>query len=661
MTSGRPRGASQTRPAASKLSLRLQTQFQEALSLHQRGSLDRAEAIYQAILRTQPKHFFSMHYLGVVAYQTGRLETAFKLISEAIKVNPSNAAAYSNFGLVLQKLKRFDEAVASFERALALEPANAAAYNNRGIALKEVQRLDEALASYDQALALKPDYVDACYNRGNLLKDLERFEEALSSYERGLALNPDFEFLRSKAIHTRMKLCRWDGLQRRIDDLKHAVLNTKQANTPFSLLGLFDSPDLHKQAAMRFSQTRHPPGAGLGPISKRVADGKIRVAYFSADFHNHATSYLMAELFEAHNTDRFKLYGFSFGPDSHDEMRSRVSSAFDQFLDVRQKSDRDVARLAREQGIDIAIDLKGYTEDARTDIFAERCAPIQVNFLGYPGTMGSNYMDYVIADRIVIPEDRQSDYTEKVVLLPHCYQVNDSHRMISTRVYSKQEFDLPESGFVFCCFNQAYKIQPATFDGWMRILAAVEGSVLWLMDDNPAATLNLRKEAEVRGIDGRRLVFARRLPLDEHLARHRLADLFIDTLPYNAHTTASDALWAGLPILTCMGRSFASRVAASLLNAIGLPELVTESLSQYEKLAIELALNPEKLKSIRMKLERNRTTSPLFNGKMFARHLECAYEKMYARYQTGAPPEQIQVQSSEPWIPTFAPPTARLN
>ena len=466
------------------------------MALHQQGKLEQAQAIYQEILKAQPKHFDSLHYLGVAAYQTGRLDVAARLISEAIKVNPNHAAAYSNFGLVLQKLKRLDEALASYDRALALKPDSAEVHNNRGNTLKDLKRLDEALASYDQALALKPGYVEACYNRGNVLKDLNRLDEALASYDQGLALNPDFEFLRSKALHTRMRLCHWDGLQQRLDEFRQAVHGAKKANTPFSLLGLFDSPELHKQAARHFAQARHPASEALGPIRKRAADGKIRVAYFSADFHNHATSHLMAELFEAHDADRFELYGFSFGPDSRDEMRNRVSSAFDQFFDVRHKSDRDVARLARELGIDIAIDLKGYTEDARTDIFAERCAPIQVNYLGYPGTMGADYMDYVVADRMVIPEDRQSDFTEKVVYLPHSYQVNDAHRKISARVFSKQELGLPESGFVFCCFNQAYKILPATFDGWMRILKAVEGSVLWLLDDNPTATRNLRQEAQ---------------------------------------------------------------------------------------------------------------------------------------------------------------------
>ena len=304
-----------------------------------------------------------------------------------------------------------------------------------------------------------------------------------------------------------------------------------------------------------------------------------------------------------------------------------------------------MARLARELGIDIAIDLNGYTDDARTGIFAERCAPIQVNYLGYPGTMGADYMDYVVADRMVIPEDRQSDFTEKVVYLPHSYQVNDAHRKISARVFSKQELGLPESGFVFCCFNQAYKILPATFDGWMRILKAVEGSVLWLLDDNPTATRNLRQEAQTRGVDGRRLVFARRMPLDEHLARHRLADLFIDTLPYNAHTTASDALWAGLPVLTCMGKSFASRVAASLLNAMDLPELMTQTQEAFEARAVELAKDPSMLSDIKSRLAQNRLTKPLFDARLFARHIESAYEAMDHRDASGLPPAPLKINA----------------
>jgi predicted O-linked N-acetylglucosamine transferase (SPINDLY family) len=353
----------------------------------------------------------------------------------------------------------------------------------------------------------------------------------------------------------------------------------------------------------------------------------------------------MVELFEAHDNSKFELYGFSFGLSPNDEMKARVSAAFDQFYDVSSLTDIDVVLLSRKLKIDISVDLKGYTKDNRAGIFAMGCAPIQVNYLGYPGTMGADYIDYIIADKIVIPESSQDDFTEKVVYLPDSYQVNDSKRNISDRLFTKSELGLPQNGFIFCCFNNNYKILPATFDGWMRILKAVEGSVLWLFQGNATAASNLRKEAEARGVAGSRLVFAKIMKLDEHLARHRLADLFIDTFPYNAHTTTSDALWAGLPVLTCMGQSFASRVAGSLLTAIDLPELITRSQEEYEARAIELATNPTQLQELKAKLERNRLTTPLFDGKLFAKHIEAAYEAMYARSQAGLLPEHIEIQA----------------
>lgn len=353
----------------------------------------------------------------------------------------------------------------------------------------------------------------------------------------------------------------------------------------------------------------------------------------------------MAELFEIHDPRKFELYGFSFGHRPKDEMGKRVSLAFNEFFDVSSLSDREVTLLSRQLGIDIAVDLKGYTKDNRVGIFAARCAPVQVSYLGYPGTLGAGYIDYVIADKTVLPESSQDNFTEKAVYLPHSYQVNDSKRKISDRVFTKTELGLPQKGFIFCCFNNNYKILPETFDGWMRILKAVEGSVLWLLEENITAATNLREAARTRGVEINRLVFGERIKLDEHLARHRLADLFIDTLPYNAHTTASDALWVGLPVLTCMGRSFASRVAGSLLNALELPELVTYTQEEYETRAIALATNPYMLGEVSSKLERNRLNTPLFNTKLFAKHIEAAYEAMYARDQAGLPPDHIVIKS----------------
>src|SRR5262249_39339191 len=383
--------------------------------------------------------------------------------------------------------------------------------------------------------------------------------------------------------------------------------------SPFVALGYLDDQALLRQCAENYVKNK----IGKVPVSLWRGGGwrndRIKIAYLSADFHRHATAYLMAELFERHDRARFELIGVSFGPDDRSDMRARLVSAFDRFVDVRAKSDAEVARLLSELKVDIAVDLKGYTQDCRPRILAHRPVPIQVNYLGFPGTMGADFIDYVIADEVVLPFDQQPFYSERIVHLPDCYQPNDRRRQIAGRTPARTEVGLPERGFIFCSFNNNWKIAPEVFDVWMRLLKAIGGSVLWLLRGNATAEQNLRKEAAARGVDPERLVFAPRIKLEDHLARHRLADLFLDTLPCNAHTTASDAFWAGLPVVTCRGKAFAGRVAASLLHAIGLPELVTSNMADYEALALTLACDPARLRDIKAKLARNRDTAPLFD------------------------------------------------
>jgi protein O-GlcNAc transferase len=615
------------------------------LVLHDMKRLDEALASVDKAIARQPDYANAWNIRGNVLVQLKRRDEALAGFDKAIALNPGSSQAWNNRSAVLYDMKRLVEALASVDRAIALNPDIADAWVNRGNVLRQLKRFVEALISVDRAIALKPDFADAWANRGYVLSELRRPEEAAACYSRALALNPDYDFLFGHYLHAKMKICDWDRLDDNIGKCAAAIRETKKIILPFPLLSLVDDRGLQKMAARIYSDAKCPRNLALGPIPRRAASEKIRIGYYSADFHSHATSYLMAELLEAHDTARFELYGFSFGPNRQDEMRQRVSAAFDKFVDVRSMSDRNVARLSRECGIDIAVDLKGHTEDARTEIFALACAPIQVHYLGYPGTMGADYMDYVVADRSVIPPGSQNDYMEKILWLPGSYQANDSKRKISGRVFTRQEAGLPASGFVFCCFNNNYKILPETFDSWMRILKAVNGSVLWLLEGNPAAAENLRKEAAARGVDAGLLVFANYLPLDEHLARHQLADLFLDTWPCNAHTTASDAIWAGLPVLTRTGKSFASRVAASLLNAMGLPGLITSSREDYEALAIALASHPAKLAGFRKTLQHNRSAAPLFNGKLTARHLEAGYEAIYARYQLGLPPDNIEIPS----------------
>ncbi|MBV5289644.1 MAG: tetratricopeptide repeat protein [Pelodictyon phaeoclathratiforme] len=578
---------------------------------------------------------------GNVLQELSRYEESLLYYDRALALEPDYVAAYFNRGLALKKLKRYDEAVLSYDKAIALEPDYAEAHSNRGNALTELKRYHDAVLSYDRALALKPDYAKAHANRGVALQELKQYDEAVLSYGRALACKPDYDFLFAEQLFLSVRICDWRSFEHQVFLLREKISRHENVSTPFPVLALVDSPLLQQEAARIYVNAKHVINAPLPLIAKRERHEKIRIGYYSADFQNHATTYLMAELFERHDRRRFELTAFSFGPDKQDEMRTRVACAFDRFIDVRTRSDREVALLSRELEIDIAVDLKGFTTDSRTGIFALRAAPIQVSYLGYPGTMGMDSMDYLIADQTLIPVYSRQYYTEKIVFLPDSYQVNDTKRTIAEKDFTRKECGLPEKGFVFCCFNNNYKITPFVFDSWMRILRQVEGSVFWIFEDNPKAAENLRKEATRRGVDSNRLIFSKRIPLAEHLARHRLADLFLDTHPCNAHTTASDALWAGLPLLTLAGETFVARVAASLLNAIQLPELITCTQEEYEALAIELATNPDRLKLIRLKLEKNRLTTPLFDTERFTHHLEEAYGVMYERYQDGLLPEHI--------------------
>ena len=620
--------------------------YNRGLALQELKTFDAAIACYDKAIALKPNYAEAYSNRGAALKELKQFETAIANYDKAIALKPNYADAYSNRGTAFQELKQLYAAIACYDKAIALKPNYAEAYSNRGNALKELKQFETALASYDMAISLKPDFAEAYSNRGNALQELKQFDAALASYDKAFSLKPDHDYLLGMRQHARMFISDWQDFESSVLKLSLKIQGNVKATSCLTALALLMSLPEHRKAAEIWSTDRYPYNPSLGSIPKRSKQAKIKIGYYSADFHNHATAYLIAQLFELHDKDKFEIIAFSFGPDEKDGMRSRIAQTFDQFIDVTTLSDKAIAQLSREIGIDIAVDLKGLTQDCRLGIFSFKAAPIQVSYLGYPGTLGTEYMDYLIADRVLIPPESQQYYSEKIVYLPGSYQVNDRKRVISQTKFNRQEMGLPEEGFVFCCFNNNYKITPPVFDVWVRILNAVEKSVLWLFEDNSTAATNLRKEAQRRGLDPARLVFAKRMDLPEHLARHSLADLFLDTLPCNAHTTASDALWAGLPVLTRMGESFASRVAGSLLHAIGLPELVTESEEDYEALAVELGTNPVKLKAIKAKLEKNRLTTPLFDTPLFAKHIEAAYTKMYERYQADLPPDHIYV---EPW------------
>ena len=656
--------------------LTLAEAMQRALAALQHQDWAECEHLCRLVLGAQAGNFDALHLLGVVALNTGRPDEAVDLLQQATAVLPGHAEARNNLGAAFLRAGRGEEALASHDDAIRLRPDYAEAHNNRCVALHDLKRLGEAVAAGDRAVALAPDYAEAWFNRGAALEALRRHGDAVESYEKAIALRPDYaeamyncgvglqaqgrhaaaigmlgraldtdpgcDFVYGAWLSAKLRICDWAGLDGEFARLSERVGGHERALTP-QVVALPVSAALQRRVLEAWTRAKHPSRDAMPATPGQAAGKRLHVGYFSADFHDHATCNLIAGLFELHDRTKFEITAFSFGPDRQDPMRWRVAAAFDRFIDVRDSTDAEVAALARSLGVDVAIDLKGHTEDARPDIFAERAAPVQAAYLGYPGTMGADYIDYIIADAVVIPDEHRTHYTEKVVWLPGSYQVNDSIRPISAREFTRVSEGLPATGFVFCCFNANYKIQPDTFGQWMRILRAVEGSVLWLIEDNPQAVGNLRIEAARQGIDAARLVFAGRLAQPEHLARQRLADLFLDTLPCNAHTTTGDALWAGLPVLTCLGAAFAGRVAASLLHAVGLPELVVATPENYEALAVQLANDPVRLGEIRARLARNRLVAPLFDTRRFARAIEEAYREMHRRHLAGAAPEHLAV------------------
>lgn len=652
--------------------------FNRANALLRQGHTTEALASFERAIALAPSLAVAHYNRATVLEGMNRTTEAMDCYRTVLQLEPGNVQARFNLGCLYLRLKSYDEALACMDRVIADAPQMAQAHNNRGNALLKSRRLPEALASFDRALELQPNYSEALSNRGHvywqlkkndcafadvekalqlnperveslfimggLYREAKRYQEALRQFELAYRLNPEFPGLLINIAMVKTAICSWAGLMGGIlPRLEKQIKQGAEGVIPFPILGLADSPDLQLSAATVFVNAEHPGNPSMGPVVLGKPQGKIRVAYYSADFHHHATTILMAELFELHDRDRFEWFAFSFGRETQDDMRLRVRQQFDHFYDVRDRSDEEIAAFSRELGIDIAIDLKGFTTDSRFGIFSYRCAPVQVSYIGYPGSTGAPYMDYVIADKVVVPPSQQHFFSEKLVYLPNSYQVNDSKRRISDREFSRAELGLPDDGFVFCCFNNNYKIVPSVFDGWMRILQAVEGSVLWLLEDNPLAADNLRREAVARGVAAERLVFAPRMPLDEHLARHRHADLFLDTLPYNAHTTASDALWAGLPVLTCAGSAFASRVAASLLYAVGLPELVVDTQQEYEARAIALAQDAQAMLALHDKLKLLLPQAPLFDTPRFARDIEAAYVAMHERALQGLPPDVIEV------------------
>jgi predicted O-linked N-acetylglucosamine transferase (SPINDLY family) len=600
---------------------------------------------YECALSSRPESPYAHYNLGLAMNMAGDHEKAIEQFKLAIQHKLDFIDAYSEISTTYLNIFNYESALAFINKAIGIDPSTVQLRINKGLILICLNRHHDAIEEYENITSLRPDMPEAWLNRANVLYELKRHEEAIASFERALQLKAGIDHALGDLVHTQMNICNWSDLEQRCMRLEQRLRAGDKASAPFPVLGLFDNPQLQKLSAQLYARDKLSGVSPLGAIPPRRPGGKIRVAYFSMDFREHPVSLLMADLIECHDRNAFEIYGFSFGINTNDAMRKRLEKAFDKFLDVKDASDLDIARLAREHAIDIAVDLGGHTKGSRPQIFAHRAAPVQINYLGYPGTMGTDHMDYFIADSITVEPQDCEHFSEKIIFLPNSFQANPSQRPSRSRHGSRAEFGLPQSGFVFCCFNNTYKITPDVFESWARILNQVQDSVLWLSQNHQSASANLLKAFESRQIPASRIVFAGRLPdMADHLARYQSVDLFLDTFPYGAHTTASDALWMGLPVLTRCGQSFASRVASSLLHAVGLPELVTHSAEAYESLAIELALNPQRLTDLKAKLDANRLTSPLFNTPMFTKHIESAYQAVHQRHLSGLEPEHIHVQ-----------------
>ncbi len=604
---------------------------------------DEAIARYEAALALDPRLALAHNNLGNSLRALNRPEAAAVQYEAALALAPHYAEAQYNLGSALFDLRRLDDAAARYAAALALRPDYAEAHNGLGNMLLALGHGDTAVEHYRQALAIDPRLAAAHYNLGVALERLKRYDEALASQRRAVALDRGDGKALSAATMLSRRICRWEDEAADREALIAGIDGGASDISPLVLSAVIDDPARQSLAARR--RAAHRKLDRLPPVWDGMVyrHDKIRLAYLSADFRSHPTAFLTAELFERHDRERFEITALSWGADDGSPIRRRLERSFDRFIEVGGLSDLDLARHIRALEIDIAVDLTGLIENERLPVFAHRPAPIQVSYLTTPMTLGAGFIDYVLVDRFVAPADQQPHFVEKLVHLPNCYQVTDSTREIAAPAPSHAEAGLPEDGFVFACFNHPYKIAPPLFDIWMRLLRAIPGSVLWLLGDNDWAIENLRREAASRGVLPERLVFAARCPPSLHLARHRLADLFLDTLPYNAHTTASDALWAGLPLVTCAGRSFAARVAGSILRAIELPELVADDLDHYEALALDLARTPSRLDGIRRRVAANRSRTPLFDSDRFRRNIEAAYQEMWRIWQSGEPPRPFAV------------------
>ena len=606
---------------------------------------DEAQNSYKQAILLKQNYTEAYYNLGDLLNKLGRFDEAEKNYNQAIKFRPNFAEAFNNLANLLKELHRFDEAEKNYNQAIKFRPNFAEAFNNLANLLKELRRFDEAEINYNQAIKLRPNFAEAFNNLADLLKELGRFDESIINFKESLKIKPELVTAEAEILFLEASIGDHSNFKNLDKESSRLGISTKSVE-PFLGLSWVDNPPQQLQRSINYVAEKFKRDPINLSIKPEVPPKRIKIGYISGDFYNFPTMHLLAGVLEAHNRECFEIYAFSYVLRQNDEMRKRIKLGVDHFIDVNGLSSNEIAKLIQNNNIDISINLNGYTRKSRSEIFQYRMSPLQINYLGYPSTMGANFMDYIIADPVTIPDENKDFYSEKIIYMPHTYQANDDKRKIAKTNSKRVDFNLPEKGFVFCCFNQIYKISPKEFNIWMRLLRNVNNSVLWLIKSNKWVEQNFSKEAKQQGIDPSRIVFAEKLSHSEHLARHKHADLFIDTFNYNAHTTASDALWGGLPIVTKQGKQFSARVASSLLTACGLPELITKNEKEYEELIYELATNPKKLKAISLKLSENKKNKPLFNTKQYTNNFENGLQKAYDLYFNGEYPKNIFVNEN---------------
>lgn len=649
-----------------------------AREFHLSGNIIEANRLYSKLIKIKKKDFLILYLYGTTFLQLKKYNDAIKYLSFSIIQNSKFADAFNNRGIAYAENRNFDQAIKDYDKSIELKANNFDAYLNKGIALKNIFKFKEAINHFNISLKFRPNDAKAYYNSGNVFLELNKYSKALELYNKAILqeknyaeayakrgevnfvlknyelslkdysqcikLNSNLDYVYGLFFHSKMCLNEWSDFDAHLEKIKDGIKKNRKIVNPLISLSLVDDPKMHLKVAKQFSENiliSHDYKK-----KNRSADSKIKIGYFSADFNKHAVSRLIYKMLCLHNKKKFKILSYAYGFDKEDDLHNLIKKEVDVYRDIREISDHDVALLAKKDELDIAIDLQGYTDKSRLSIFANRVAPIQINYLGYPGSMGARYIDYIVADQNLIPEKNYKFYSEKVIFMPHHYQVQNNEHKISKNPPSKEDLGLPKDYFVFCAINNTYKISPNIFDIWMRLLTKVKKSVLWLLDNGPVSNKNLLNEAKARGISENRLVFAERKSFEKYLAQLKYADIYLDTFTYNASATASNVLWMGIPIITKIGNSYSARMASSLLKSIDLPELITTSSESYEKLALDLSTNPQKLKILKKKLKMNLKNKPLFNTKIFTKHFENGLEQVFENYMDGNNPKNIFVEEN---------------